>query len=411
MVGRDAALIALLAILARVGAQMALGFYQAPETFEEGEIALRLARGDGYAYEINGATVYALRGPTYAFLLAGLYVVFGSTAIVAGIAQAILGGILAATCYAMGATWWSRPAGVLAGVAAALHPALLIYATKIHQLNLDAVLVVLGALVLTVAPRSPRVITAACIGALAGLALLSRATLAPFLGLGTLVIPGLRTSRRAGLVAVALLVSLAVVAPWVARNQAIVGEATLTTTTGYLLWIGNNPHATGTTLAADGRPMLEASPEVRDRIWGLSEREQDRIFLSLAIDHIVADPPAATAALVRKLISFWWFGPSAGTLYPRSWLILYAALYVLLVLLSLSGAVAAVRRRMAWPLVVIVLACVTVSLLQSLFYVDGRHRWAVEPLLLVLAAIGTVELWSACKDLIRPPWLRSRLAR
>jgi high-affinity Fe2+/Pb2+ permease len=36
-----------------------------------------------------------------------------------------------------------------------------------------------------------------------------------------------------------------------------------------------------------------------------------------------------------------------------------------------------------------------IGLLQSVFYVEGRHRWSVESALIVLAAAGTVSLWAS----------------
>ncbi len=42
---------------------------------------------------------------------------------------------------------------------------------------------------------------------------------------------------------------------------------------------------------------------------------------------------------------------------------------------------------------------VSVSLLQSMYYVEGRHRWGVEPVLLLLAAAG----WMECLNRGREP--------
>jgi len=42
-------------------------------------------------------------------------------------------------------------------------------------------------------------------------------------------------------------------------------------------------------------------------------------------------------------------------------------------------------RRMTWLLLVFL---IVVAFLESLYYVEGRHRWAVEPMLLVLSGAG-----------------------
>ena len=33
------------------------------------------------------------------------------------------------------------------------------------------------------------------------------------------------------------------------------------------------------------------------------------------------------------------------------------------------------------------------ALLQSLYYVEGRHRWAVEPILIAISGAGVAKLW------------------
>lgn len=400
---RVATAVAFLAIAARVAVQLAAGFYEAPETWEEGEIALRLVRGDGYSYEINGTTAHALRGPTYAFMLAGAYVLFGATPVVAGLLQALLGGALAVVCYALARRWAGMLSAALAGTAVALYPPLLVYASKIHQLNLDVLLVAFVVLLLVRADAQSGTRGGALLGLVAGMATLSRATFAPLFGIPAtiLVVRAGRSGLRYG--ATVLLAAAVVTTPWALRNQLTLGEATLSTTTGYLLWIGNNPQATGSTLTTDGRPILEAAPTVRNRIWGLDEQEQDRIFMGLALAYMTEDIPRTAAGFARKLWSFWWFGPTAGASYPRAWLTLYMFGYTAVLVAAAAGTIWALRQRDRWPLIVVTSALISVSLLQSIFYVDGRHRWAVEPLLLVLAAIGVAKFARR--------WARGRFGR
>lgn len=376
---------------ARLAFQLGTGFYESPETWEEGEIALRLARGEGYTYELNGTTAQALRGPAYPLLLGALYVLFGSSPVVAGLMQTALGGALAVICYTLAAGWSGRSAGRLVGMAVGLHPPLLVYASKIHQLNLDLLVVAAGTLLLIRARGTYGSFAAIPLGVVAGVSLLSRPTLAPLFAVVAFT-PLRTTTGRVRLAVIALLMSAVVVAPWVARNYVVLEVPTVTTTSGYLLWIGNNPAATGSTLASDGRPILEAAPDVRARVWGKPEVEQDRIFYELATSYIAADPGRAVTAFLAKFRSFWWFGPSAGTLYPSSWLILYGVIYSVALLLAGCGVIWAVRQRNRWPLIVVVVVLLSVSVAQSVYYVEGRHRWAVEPLILILAGLGVTGI-------------------
>lgn len=393
--------IALVAFLLRLATQMLLGFYVAPEVWEEGEIARRLVDGRGYVFELNGAPSYAFRAPAYAFALAGAYLVFGNSILVAGIFQASLGAALAASVYLIGRSLGGRGVAVLAGLGTAAHPALLVYAAKVHQLNLDVLVAALGTLLIL---RGLERVTApglVVFGAVCGIAILSRPTFVPFLVVGggaVLVrrsprpVDGLRRAATVGVVAAAL------VGPWLAHNYVATGSWTLTTTTGYTLWIGNNPVATGTTITADGRAVIDAAPAMRDLVWGRPETEQDRIFRDAAIRYMTDDLPRTAAAFARKLFYFWWFSSQTGSLYPERWRLAYTLYYAALAVTAVVGANWLARAGGARQLTVLMAAFVTVSLAQSVFYVDGRHRWAVEPLMLVLSAI---IVWELLRRLVR----------
>jgi hypothetical protein len=77
-------------------------------------------------------------------------------------------------------------------------------------------------------------------------------------------------------------------------------------------------------------------------------------------------------------------------LYSTLWLRLYQAFYVGLLLLAAIGGVAAVRSSEASRRNVCLLLSflIVLSVLQSLYYVEGRHRWAVEPMLMALGGVG-----------------------
>jgi hypothetical protein len=92
-------------------------------------------------------------------------------------------------------------------------------------------------------------------------------------------------------------------------------------------------------------------------------------------------------------VSFWWFPGTAGLNYPERWLLLYRVFYAVLLTGAILGIPAAWCRadrsgRQRVLLVLMMLGCISVA--QSLFYVEGRHRWGVEPLLgiFLAAAVG-----------------------
>ena len=46
---------------------------------------------------------------------------------------------------------------------------------------------------------------------------------------------------------------------------------------------------------------------------------------------------------------------------------------------------------MSYNVLCILLMLLSISLAQSIFYVEGRHRWAVEPLILIFTAAGILS--------------------
>lgn len=380
--------IAVLAILVRVAAQFALGFYREPDTWEEGTIALSLASGHGYVYHDLGTTMQAFRAPAYAFLLAAAYIAFGSSVVVAGVLQALLGAVLVVTIYSIGQRVMSRSVGLLSAFLVATHPGLVVYAAKIHQLNLDVVLVAVAVLLGLAAHRRRR--GDAALGTIGGLILLSRPTLLLVVFLSALWRAAQERMRRraiAGACVTVLLVT-AFGGIWIGRNYAVIGEPTLTSTTGLTLWIGHNPAATGGTLAKNGIPVLDAVPAMRNLVWGRNEVEQDHIFTNAALAYVREDPLREARAIASRFVLFWSFGSETGHLYPANWLAIYQVYYWSFLGLAIVGTIVATRRGRAARTALIVLSMLSFAAAQSLFYIDGRHRWAVEPLLLVLSAIG-----------------------
>ena len=393
--------VAAAAILLRVAVQVGLGFFEHPETWEEGTIAADLAAGRGYGYEQFGVWQQAFRGPGYPLLLGLAYVVLGTSAAVAGGLNALLGGATAAIAVMLGRRIWGRPADLIAGLLVAAHPGLLIYSAKIHQLTLDALLIALFVLLTLRAVRDPRLRSAVASGIVgAGLAL-SRPTALPYVGIAAVLVAlGSRAGRGLLWSVVMVVVAFALSSVWVARNWAVTGEATLSSSTGLFMWTGNNPNATGAAATEDGRGMWETDAELFARVQGRDEVEQDRIFREAALRYIAEDPWRTARNVGSRFVTFWWFGPVTGLNYPASWFLIYAGYYLAIVGLALVGAMAMVRRRLNLELLAVGAMIGVVGSMQALFYVEGRHRWAIEPLMLVVAAVGIAEvaratLWRA----------------
>jgi 4-amino-4-deoxy-L-arabinose transferase-like glycosyltransferase len=377
-----------LALLARLAGQVLLNAYAAPRTWEYEVIANNLLAGRGYTYQLDGATYIASQSsPLYIFLVAGVYLLTGHSQAVLLVLQALLGALTATLAVWLARRVGSLAAGWWAGLLVALDPGLVVYAAELHSLTLDALAfmgLVCGVCCL---PWRPAVRHLALLGLLFGLATLTRSTalvVLPFALAWLVRYRGLRlvSGQAAALVGVALLVC----APWSIRNSVLLGQPVLVSSeASEWLWRGNNLAATGSSYTLDGRRMLDAAPAAfQARIYAASEAERVRLYRDAALTFMRDHSSDAAGLYLRKLKAFWWSSDTTGLLYPPAWLTGYYLWSFCILTSAVLGAGLFWRR----PETALVLAFLLVSALtQSLFYVEGRHRLAVEPLILVLGAL------------------------
>ena len=381
-----------LALLARLAGQVLLNAYAAPRTWEYEVIADNLLAGLGYTYQIDGATYVASQSsPLYIFLVAGVYLVTGHSQTTLLVIQALFGAATATLAAWLAKRMGSLAAGWWAGLLVAFDPGLVIYAAELHSLTLDALaFVALVCGVVALATR-PRVRHLALLGIAFGLATLTRSTALLLLPLGLVWLVRYRRVRLVSGQSAALIgVALLVCAPWSIRNSVLLGQPVLVSSeASEWLWRGNNPAATGSSYTLDGRRMLDAAPQdFQNRVYAAGEAERVRLYRDAALTFMREHPSEAAALYVRKLKAFWWSSDTTGLLYPPGWLSGYYLWSAAILLFAAVGAASARR-----PETLLVVAFLVVSALtQSVFYVEGRHRLAVEPLILVLSALGAASV-------------------
>ena len=381
----------------RLWAGWAVGHFAHLAPWEYEDIANHVLAGEGYWYEHLGTAYRAFVLPVYPLFCAGVYRLTQHSQPLLLILQCLVSAFACLQVRSIGRLACS-PSSV-ATVAAwllALHPGLIFYASRLHPLTLD-----LFALLWMCASwlrllRRPSAGHALQAGLSSGFAILSRGTTLVFFAYGAgwflwhAARRGYQAVRR--LATIGLVAGL-IVAPWIARNTAHFHGLVLQTTSGELLWRGNNPVATGSAYLADGRPVLAGAPEpFRRRLAELDEAGQSRFFRQEAWAFIRTHPWQALRLYGQKWLAFWWFSPQAGLAYPRGYLYGYAAYYVPILLGACLGLYALGRTGCSAEMTLLLGALLTIAAVQSLYYVDGRHRWLVEPLLLLLSAVGWCAL-------------------
>lgn len=276
-------------------------------------------------------------------------------------------------------------AGWLAGWAAALYPELAYSVTTLT----DAPWTALGWTVLLWCAvrwvQRPECSRAVGLGlAMGGFALFNPSTMAYFplillLGIG-------RNREKRVLIGslVALVISLAVLSPWLVRNACVLGAPVLRTAWGLNLLRGNHPGATGMAYyPPDRREITTYSLEQR-RGWTrlpLQEREIDRRLAQEAWSFIRHHPDQYLTLSLRRLLAFWTVVPH----HPLSREPAYWLPHAVLIPGLVAGYVVLGATSAGW---ILLGAPIYTTLLYSATIVLPRYRTGIVPVLLFIASVG-----------------------
>ena len=390
---RQSTCLLVLAVALRIFAQVLLGAYAHPTTWEYEDIAGNLLAGRGYTYVVDQTPyVAAVSSPLYVLLTAAVYAVTAHTQAVMLVLGALFGGVTASLAGWLGTRTFRSEAGWVAGVLVAIDPALLVYSAELHPLSLDALAFLAVICACVALPSRPGWPAAALVGITVGVAALTRTTVLSLIPIVVLWANHFRGLRLAS-VATAALVGAALVAysPWPVRNSLLLGQFVPgSSESTEWLWRGTNPNATGSSYTPDGRTMLQAAPaDFQARVGASSEAERITVYRDTALTYISQHPSDAARLYALKLKAFWLGSETTGQQYPPAWTTFYEAWFALMLLFALYGLVLTWRDDSSRPVAILIvasLALITAS--QAIFYVEGRHRMAVEPLVLVLAGVG-----------------------
>jgi hypothetical protein len=360
------------------------------EPWEYETLAQNIAAGNGYVISRFGHLVLAFGdGNLYSFLAGALYAIFGHAPVLLAAVQAVLAALIAPAIFVVGERASGPRIAALGAVLAAFHPGLLAYSLKLHPLGLDAVLLALLVLWSTRGRWTRGGVILA--GMTLGMNLMTRPTY--FLtGLAAFGVRWLKRHASSRQMIAVIAISLAVAAPWIARNWLFLGRPLLISTSFEDVWKGNNPMSSGSSFLAPGEDIFAAAPiDLRNRIWHADELQANDVFAQETLSFIEHRPEQFASLFARKFAYFWWLPQPAGLLYPPSWLATYQVYASVMYTFAAIGIVGILRRGTAEERnLLTTLAAIGFSLavIHALAYVEGRHRWGLEPLILLLTARG-----------------------
>ncbi len=399
-------------------------------------LAHRLASGLGYTWLWpDGSVTYAAHYPVgFPALLAAGYVVLGTSDTVAMSLAAVLGAAGAYAAYRLADWGHSRWRPLAAGLAVALHPALVPYTAARMTEGITASLLLLGAAAASRAKSTGGwipLVTTSVVMAIATLVRPQSLLLAPVLGALALRADASFIRRVSGAATVTLL-ALVLITPWTIRNCVRMRQCALVSLNGgWNLLIG------ATTTTGGWEPI--AVPVACATVW--DEAQKDACFERAAVHAIVESPGAwlerAPAKVAMTLDYFgaapWYLGASNEAAFGHrskvalatvetivSRLFLLAALvacgklvgprgrarriaaflgavaaltlHAWVGYLAIVGCVALLGRRTVARMPVLVPMCAAVIgatiAVHSVFFGSGRYGLIVAPFVATLAFVG-----------------------
>jgi len=362
----------------------------------------RIAGGDWL-----GDTVF-YQAPLYPYFLALLKLVVGADLWSVRLVQITLGSLACGVLLLAGREFFSRRAGIAAGVLLALYPPAIFLDSLIQKANLSLLWMTLLLWALARAQKSATPWRLGVCGGLLGLLILTREEtllLAPVLSLWALVRLRTATFVSRALALGAFLLGLALVLTPVAwRNASVGGEFVLTTSqAGPNFYIGNGPEANGVYVPLEpgrGDPIFERADAV-DRAEAargrkLTPQEVSGYWFEAAFQEIRAHPGRWLALLLHKLrlLVNWYEIPDAEDLYffERSSNVLRGLGHLLhfgvLLPLAAAGVMLELARRRELAVLYAVLA--TTACGPLVFYLMARYRYPLVPGLALLAGAALV---------------------
>lgn len=360
--------------------------------------ARRIAAGDWWGSE----PFY--QAPLYPYFLAGVYTLLGHDPWLVRVVQCVLGAAACSMVGLAGCSFISRRVGVVAGVMMALYPPGIYFDGILQKTSLGFFLMASLLVTLCSCTKRPRWWPWLAAGALVGLLSLTRENamvLGPLIIVWALVSGG--GIRAASMIVAGLSI---VLIPVGFRNYSVGGEFALTTfQSGPNFYMGNHE-------GADGRyaPMIPGreTPEY-ERIdatsmaeaavgESLSPAEVSQYWHSRAWSHITSRPVRWLGLLGIK----WWLTwnryeiPDTESYYiyrdTSSMLRVWGRVFHFGVLcpLAVVGVMSTwpMRRRL-WLLHAIALA---MAASVAAFYVFGRYRYPLVPVVSLFAAAGVVSI-------------------
>ncbi|UCD54997.1 MAG: glycosyltransferase family 39 protein [Candidatus Omnitrophota bacterium] len=400
MIPRNLYIIFGLAVMIKLLSGFFLNAYNEPQIFEYEIIANNMLSGKGFLYNFYGVEYRAFVQPLYPVFTAIIYYLTNHSQVTMLAIQSIVSSLLCFIIYFIAIRFTGKKEALLAAALVAFHPGLAVYSVlKLHTLVFDVFFYLLTVSLIFRFIERPGTRNAILLGAFTGLTLLSRSTILFFvilcLAYSLFLLRHIKINTRIKYLSIILLAAFVVYSPWIIRNYMVFKSVVFTqTSSGENLWSGNNKAASGSAILASGRSIHTKMPqEMREDLRNLNELGQVKYYKNYFVNFVRKNPLLFTQLFMKKFYYFFWFAPHTGILYSRAWLYSYKLYYGIIFFLFLAGLVFALKKKSNIPTILILLLyMLSLAFLHAIVNVDTRHRWTVEPIMIIFASIGFFRL-------------------
>jgi 4-amino-4-deoxy-L-arabinose transferase-like glycosyltransferase len=374
------------------------------------DLAQNMAAGNGITLGDGSPT--AFRVPMYPAFLAA--VTFGHKAFLPIVlAQALIGAGTVWCAALLARELFGNAAGIIAATITALYPYYVVHDTALQETSLYTFFAALAIVLLLRARRSASGVMGGCAGLTLGAAVLTRANLVPFALLAPLwlAVPGqcrMVPRRQTWWAAVVCAGVLALtVSPWLIRSFLLTGSVTLSTQTGFFLWLGNNPY----TFSRYPQESIDRSQAVA--LAALSSQEKSELearqhneamvdgwFWSKGLEYIRDHPWRTLGSGLRKTVdAFGWLPSPRRSFWPS---LAHALSYGLVMIFGLWGMWASRRHWREHS--IFYTQFVAFAAVTAVFFGHTSYRAYLDVYLIVFGA-GVLAAWphiSPDRKLLRP---------
>lgn len=403
----------LFAAVVRIGVVLSQPITLHNDSADYQRLAVSLATGHGFgvSHFAPGGGPTALRPPLFPLVVSGIYDVFGVHLTAARLVEALLGAVFVVLLVVM--TWLllGRTVALVAGVIAAVFPPLVMASTSLMSESVALPLEMAAVLAVVLHRRTGHLRYALASGALLGLLVLTRPSLAilvvPLVALTLRWRPSGRQLAAAGLV---VLAGTLVVMPWLIRDRVVMGSwVPVTTQSGYVLsgtynaTSANDPNLRAAWRPANFDPSMDAILTSHPHA---GEVKTDALLESAAVHYIEHHPTYVATVAVQNTLRLFDLERLAQTRaattseygYGSGWGTAEAVGGPLLLALALLGLCTRAGRRLPLALYSApVLLWLSTVVLQAV----PRFREVIDPFLVQLAAAalvaaaGALRRWTA----------------